>query len=65
MRWTTIASCSTTLDKQLKEVCAYAHGKGVVFKGDLPIGISRTSVDAWCHPDLFNMDSQCGAPPDA
>ena len=53
------------LDKQLKEVCAYAHGKGVVFKGDLPIGISRTSVDAWCHPDLFNMDSQCGAPPDA
>ena len=53
------------LDKQLKEVCAYAHAKGVVFKGDLPIGISRTSVDAWCHPDLFNMDSQCGAPPDA
>ena len=53
------------LDKQLKEVCAYARSKGVVFKGDLPIGISRTSVDAWCHPELFNMDSQAGAPPDA
>ena len=53
------------LDKQLKEVCAYARQKGVVFKGDLPIGISRTSVDAWCHPELFNMDSQAGAPPDA
>ena len=53
------------LDKQLKEVCVYAHARGVAFKGDLPIGISRTSVDAWCHPDLFNMDSQCGAPPDA
>ena len=53
------------LDKQLKEVCAYAREKGVVFKGDLPIGISRTSVDAWCHPELFNMDSQAGAPPDA
>ena len=53
------------LDKQLSEVCAYAHAKGVVFKGDLPIGISRTSVDAWVYPELFNMDSQAGAPPDA
>ena len=53
------------LDKQLSEVCAYAHSKGVIFKGDLPIGISRTSVDAWLYPQLFHMDSQAGAPPDA
>ena len=53
------------LDVQLSEVCAYAHSKGVVFKGDLPIGISRTSVDAWLYPELFHMDSQAGAPPDA
>ena len=53
------------LDFQLSEVCEYAHAKGVVFKGDLPIGISRTSVDAWIHPELFHMDSQAGAPPDA
>ena len=53
------------LDKQLKEVVEYAHSKGVVLKGDLPIGISRTSVDAWLHPELFNMDSSAGAPPDA
>ena len=53
------------LDAQLSEVCAYAHSKGVVFKGDLPIGISRTSVDAWLYPELFHMDSQAGAPPDA
>ena len=53
------------LDKQLSEVCAYAHSKGVVFKGDLPIGISRTSVDAWLYPQLFHMNSQAGAPPDA
>ena len=53
------------LDKQLSEVCTYAHSKGVVFKGDLPIGISRTSVDAWLYPELFNMNSQAGAPPDA
>ena len=53
------------LDLQLSEVCEYAHSRGVVFKGDLPIGISRTSVDAWIHPELFHMDSQAGAPPDA
>lgn len=53
------------LDRQLSEVCSYAHSKGVIFKGDLPIGISRTSVDAWLYPELFNMDSQAGAPPDA
>ena len=53
------------LDLQMTEVCKYAHAKGVVFKGDLPIGISRTSVDAWIHPELFHMDSQAGAPPDA
>ena len=53
------------LDLQLSEVCRYAHSRGVVFKGDLPIGISRTSVDAWLYPELFHMDSQAGAPPDA
>ena len=53
------------LDRQLSEVCRYAHSHGVIFKGDLPIGISRTSVDAWLHPELFHMDSQAGAPPDA
>ena len=53
------------LDLQLSEVCKYAHSRGVVFKGDLPIGISRTSVDAWLYPELFHMDSQAGAPPDA
>ena len=53
------------LDLQLSEVCAYAHSRGVIFKGDLPIGISRTSVDAWLYPELFHMDSQAGAPPDA
>ena len=53
------------LDVQMKEVREYAHSRGVSLKGDLPIGISRTSVDAWCFPELFNMDSQAGAPPDA
>ena len=53
------------LDSQLKEVVMYAHNHGVALKGDLPIGVSRTSADAWTHPQLFNLNSQAGAPPDA
>ena len=53
------------LDLQLKEAVRYAHLKGVAIKGDLPIGVSRDSADAWQHPELFHMDSQAGAPPDA
>lgn len=52
------------LDKQLRAVRDYAHSKGVVLKGDIPIGISRTSVDAWTSPQLFIMNSSAGAPPD-
>ncbi len=52
------------LDKQLREVQDYAHSRRVAVKGDIPIGISRTSVDAWQHPGLFYLDSQAGAPPD-
>lgn len=49
---------------QLLEAREYAHKNGVVLKGDIPIGISPTSVDAWTMPHLFNMSSQAGAPPD-
>lgn len=52
------------LDRQLRQVCHYARQAGVALKGDIPIGISRTSVDAWTAPRLFNLDSQAGAPPD-
>lgn len=52
------------LDRQMSEVSAYARKKGIVLKGDIPIGISRTSVDAWINPELFHIDCQAGAPPD-
>lgn len=41
-----------------------AHKKGIIFKGDLPIGVGRHSVDTWMYPKLFHMDMQAGAPPD-
>ncbi|MCM1110383.1 MAG: 4-alpha-glucanotransferase [Clostridium sp.] len=53
------------LDLQLREAVRYAHGRGVALKGDIPIGISPTSVDAWVHPELFNLGMTAGAPPDA
>ncbi|MDE6484291.1 MAG: 4-alpha-glucanotransferase [Duncaniella sp.] len=52
------------LDRQMREVHEYARTHGVALKGDIPIGISRTSVDAWINPRLFNLDCQAGAPPD-
>lgn len=52
------------LDAQLHAAAEYAHSKGVVLKGDIPIGISRDSVEAWTEPHLFNMTGQAGAPPD-
>ena len=53
------------LDKQLRNAVDYLHEKGVALKGDIPIGIGRESVDAWMNPELFNLDCQAGAPPDA
>ncbi|MBL7747756.1 MAG: 4-alpha-glucanotransferase, partial [Chitinophagaceae bacterium] len=52
------------LHLQLKEAADYAHKKGIVLKGDIPIGISRNSCDAWVAPEMYNMDWQAGAPPD-
>ncbi len=52
------------LDKQFGEEVDYARAKGVSFKGDLPIGVSADSAEAYWHPELFNLDSSTGAPPD-
>ena len=52
------------LEKQFAEEVAYARSKGVFFKGDLPIGVSADSAEAYWHPELFNLDSSTGAPPD-
>lgn len=52
------------LDRQLRSARDYARSLGVVLKGDVPIGIGRHSVDAWLYPQLFNLNSQAGAPPD-
>ena len=52
------------LHQQLKAAADYARSKGVILKGDLPIGVNRESVETKEHPELFHLDSQTGAPPD-
>jgi 4-alpha-glucanotransferase len=52
------------LHRQFKTVSDYARKKGVVLKGDLPIGVNRNSVEVWTEPHYFNRNRQAGAPPD-
>ncbi len=53
------------LHLQLKAAADYARSHGVVLKGDVPIGVNRDSVETAQHPELFHLDCQTGAPPDA
>lgn len=53
------------LEQQFTRAVRAGHARGVAFKGDLPIGIDRCSVEAWTEPALFHMDRQTGAPPDS
>ena len=52
------------LHLQLKDAAEYAHKKGIILKGDIPIGVYRYGCDAWKDPELYNMHMQAGAPPD-
>jgi 4-alpha-glucanotransferase len=53
------------LHRQLHEATGHAHARGVIVKGDIPIGVYRHGADAWQQPELYNLDVQTGAPPDA
>ncbi len=52
------------LNTQLAAVHAYARSKGVILKGDIPIGVARCGCDVWQEPRYFNLNGQAGAPPD-
>ncbi|KAI3788277.1 hypothetical protein L2E82_01037 [Cichorium intybus] len=46
------------LHLQLSEAALYAKEKGVVLKGDLPIGVDRNSVETGGPPDYFDKNGQ-------
>lgn len=53
------------LDRQMRSAHDYARARGVILKGDIPIGVNRNGCDVWHEPEYFHLDSQAGAPPDA
>ena len=52
------------LDRQMQEAHEHAKDKGVILKGDIPIGVNRNGCDVWMEPKYFNLNGQAGAPPD-
>ena len=55
---------------QWTKVKAYANENGIKIIGDLPIYVSLDGVDAWSHPEYFQLDENlqpvevAGCPPD-
>ena len=45
-------------------MCIRDRARGVILKGDIPIGVNRNGCDVWHEPQYFNLNSQAGAPPD-
>ena len=52
------------LNTQMKAAHEHAMAKGVILKGDIPIGVNRFGCDVWTEPKYFNLDGLAGAPPD-
>jgi 4-alpha-glucanotransferase len=52
------------LNSQMAAVHDYAKNKGIILKGDIPIGVNRHGCDVWSEPRYFNLNGQAGAPPD-
>lgn len=52
------------LNSQMADAHEYARSRGVILKGDIPIGVNRHGCDVWQEPRYFNLNGQAGAPPD-
>lgn len=59
-----------TFMKQWRAVCDYAHEKGILIIGDMPIYVAHDSMDVWRAPEQFLLDENynptvvAGCPPD-
>lgn len=57
-------------DLQWNALKSYVNGKGILILGDLPLYLSRDSVEVWTKPELFQLNgdgtptSVAGVPPD-
>lgn len=50
--------------EQLKKVKTHADECRILLMGDIPILISKESVDVWQYPEYFDLNFAAGAPPD-
>ncbi len=56
--------------RQWGDLQSYAHQKGIMIIGDVPIFVAEDSSDVWTHPNLFFLDEErrptvvAGVPPD-
>ncbi len=49
--------------RQWSQVRAYADAKGVLLMGEMSFGVSKSSSDVWCHPELFDLEWSMGTRP--
>ncbi|MEW6764734.1 MAG: 4-alpha-glucanotransferase [Pseudomonadota bacterium] len=55
---------------QWQALKAYAHVRGVLLFGDMPIYVAHDSAEVWARPELFSVDAEgraeevAGVPPD-
>ena len=62
--------CQYAFLNQWQAVVAYAHEKGIVIIGDMPIYVAHDSMDVWAAPEQFLLDENfnptvvAGCPPD-
>lgn len=56
--------------RQWRNLRAYAHERGILIMGDMPIYVAFDSADVWARPDCFLLDENlnpvavAGVPPD-
>lgn len=56
--------------RQWNALKTYAHQKGILLIGDIPIFVAHDSSDVWANPGLFSLDAKgyptviAGVPPD-
>ena len=58
-------------EEQWRQIRRYGQTRGLEIVGDLPLYVAWDSVDAWTHPELFQLTADgfptfvAGCPPDA
>lgn len=48
--------CQYEFHRQWAELVRYAHSRGIVILGDIPIYVAHDSADVWAAPDQFLLD---------